>query len=415
MLLLFFIFRVSSEQDGFPSTVTGENTVFKEAAADKDKFTLNEAKKQKFVENPEQLIENIIDDNDNEPDPNPFSPNSAISSQESIKSSENEIPVPDYKEITTEKSIMLTESLTKTDHTQIPCLKMTPPAVSEPTMAIDSEEELDIKSDLFESEDAYSSSSSDSNEGINELSSSTLISNLPLESAPHLDSTEIIKKVDESPPEKIDYESMIKEDLEAVRDDEKFDGEIFKDEPESHKLIEPVRPVVPTEAFTPYPKPAAAKFTIINVSSDEISCRGRDHIYVTISKNFSGLIYCKFNDKIVVGTKTNSNTALFTVPRMPAGSVNISISFDRNKWTSEYQIMAVDDSDRVSRLFLCGIILIVIAVIALAAKSLWRKGNRRRRLEKLRNRQTSPLVLNSVAVDSSMKSFKKRGEGVNIV
>ena len=157
-----------------------------------------------------------------------------------------------------------------------------------------------------------------------------------------------------------------------------------------------------------------AKYHIISVDKDEVSGKGGDTITVHISTNVSELVFARYdneNENIVTGVKESQTTCSFPVPRMLPGVYNLSVSFDRKKWTEPIKITVIDEESKAPKLILGIFLICVMIFMAITAKHLWAKGKRRRRLEKLKNKRmstVSPLVLNQVPQDSKNIHHRNR-------
>lgn len=349
LLLCLFFFIHQSVAEEAASKLTESSDVINENEPTADSSELEAIKKIQFVESPESVIENIIDDE---------SENETLN----IEYSHEILPedTPDSEEMKFNQDIN-DEEMEESGNSDMESL---------------------IDENYKENQNNLDTNSQNTQQTLNEppkeefsqmhdIEPETINTNIDTNQQTDTDFQEDPLHTQKpvvslGEPPIINYESMIKEDNEILKENKDFENPFFKDESEeSSHTSSDTRTLEATQAFTPYVTKTKAKFQIVNISTTEVSCKGRDQIYITVSKNISGLIYCKFKDLIVTGTRTSNDTAVFVVPKMSPGVVNISLSFERQKWTEEQMIIVIDDSDRTPRLILCGIIIFVILVIAL--------------------------------------------------
>ena len=166
-----------------------------------------------------------------------------------------------------------------------------------------------------------------------------------------------------------------------------------------------------TEVTKQQVKPA--KFRIISISKAELSGKGGDAIQVVLSTNISELVFARFgaeSENIITGSKINETTCSFPVPRMQPGVYDLSISFNQKKWTEPERIIIIDEESKLPKLILGCFLICIMIFLAFTAKSLWAKGRRKRKLDRLKNKKASPLVSNNFP--SNERSIHHRNRNI---
>ena len=148
-----------------------------------------------------------------------------------------------------------------------------------------------------------------------------------------------------------------------------------------------------------------AKFNIIEISSYLISPQGGDLLKIIIDQTLTGMIFCKFGDRIISAKKIENNIIFCRTPPLLSGLINFSISIDKIKWCNSITLTVLEEDINSNR-FKLGIIIFVFLILLITfSRLLWVKGSRKRKLEQVRNKKFTPL-LNQNIIDSN---YKRKG------
>ena len=129
---------------------------------------------------------------------------------------------------------------------------------------------------------------------------------------------------------------------------------------------------------------------------------------ISIDKNISSLVFCRFGDKELQGKKIDDFTLTCVTPRIQYSEVLLSVSEDKSKWSLPVTVSVIPESNSSVVSFLL-IIGFVIVGISLASRSIF--GKKKRKTHK--KRRVKKEVLDEPF--DGKKRTKKRKQNTNMI
>ena len=112
----------------------------------------------------------------------------------------------------------------------------------------------------------------------------------------------------------------------------------------------------------PNTKIKTTKFSIKSFSPKVIQASGGELVTITIDKNISSLVFCKFGDKEVTGKKIGDYEISCLSPRIQYSEVLLSVSEDKSKWSLPVTLSVTGDGTSSSISFLIVLFFAILGI-----------------------------------------------------
>ena len=154
-------------------------------------------------------------------------------------------------------------------------------------------------------------------------------------------------------------------------------------------------------------KPRITKFSIKTFSPKTIQGKGGDLVTITIDKNISSLVFCKFGDKEVPGKKIEDFQISCVSPRIQYSEVLLSVSEDKAKWSLPVTLSVIPDTENSNISFYVVICLAFCGISYSAKKILF--GKKKRKLHKKKKVKRSTL---ETPLDGKKRSRRRKQDAI---
>ena len=151
-------------------------------------------------------------------------------------------------------------------------------------------------------------------------------------------------------------------------------------------------------------KPRVSKYKIVDIRPTEVSCEGGESLIIEVEPDPVGVPFCKFGEKIVPAFHFSERKIRCDTPELEQGIVNVSISFDRVKWSNPFPILVLAKSSSPLMWILSFILLISIIFIGLRLRKILCRPRKKRIIRKRRR-----ILRNSLKADKDV-SVHRRGQ-----
>lgn len=137
-----------------------------------------------------------------------------------------------------------------------------------------------------------------------------------------------------------------------------------------------------------------SKLAILSVEPESIPSDMRSTVFVNTNKKSQGLCFCKFGERIVSGLNYGNSTISCDSPRLKKGTVQLSFSYDRLKWSAPFEI-AVSESPKVTSWMKSAVFGFCLVLVAFyIGRILLLRGRRWMKLRSIKTHSRRPLVFN---------------------
>ena len=131
------------------------------------------------------------------------------------------------------------------------------------------------------------------------------------------------------------------------------------------------------------------KYSITRITPNEINSDANEFVHIEVSPEPVGVPFCKFGDIVVAGLHGTDNVIKCRAPQLASGVVNVSVSFDKLKWSNSVPITVLSNTSLTTWIVL-GIFGVGFLGVAFRMRKVFCGGRRKRRVVKRRARRTAP-------------------------